>query len=410
MAAEPITIYSFRIDPLGVLSVLRTLEPSLRVVGPEENWDKIIITGSKRFGKKAPTLTITHDEDFYNGAEWPNHLLGMQGYFSRFPETNRKPGIIQKLGNLGFILGTIADPEIDLNSNDERSRFILAIAKHLDGLIFSPSALRDAEGRVLIASDGSSDTDAVLPQYPVLISMEDAGETELEPPSRKRMATRTLALAAVSARGLLEGGCCATEKHETDRKEILSWIQSVGIEDELEPDEWKVLQRPVGSLDRQAAVDASWRVEGLAVLAWAFHRAELPPYDQQIEPAKLYAALECWDEKAGKEFLASARSRPPEELAEFQTIILAVHWRLRQLSLDPRAIDFRKFSRDGWMAPFDLQPFRIIHGDLALGDYPVSKAPKELLEAAGSSAQERHLAINWLMGYSPTYSETDTST
>jgi Domain of unknown function (DUF4272) len=410
MAAEPITIYSFKIDPHGVLTVLRTLEPSLQVIGPEDNWERIIITGPRTVLGKSSSLIITHDEPFYDAPGWSRHLLGMQGYFSRFPETNRKPGILQAIGNLGFILGTIAEPEIDLDSSDERSRFVIAIAKQVDGLIFSPSALRDAKGRVLIAHDGSSDADAVLPQYPILINMEGAEETELEPPSRKRTAARTLALAAVSARGLLEGNCCATEKHETDRREILSWIESVGIGDELEPDEWKILQRPVGSLDGQAAVDASWRVEGLAVLAWALQRAELPPYDQQIEPVKLYAGLGCWDEKAGKEFLAFSRSRPVEELRDFQTVILAVHWRLRQLGLDRRAIDFRKFSREGWMAPFDLEPFRLIDGDLAIGDYTVSKAPKELLQIAMSCACERHLAINWIMGYSQIYSETDTST
>jgi hypothetical protein len=239
--------------------------------------------------------------------------------------------------------------------------------------------------------------------------LEEAEETEPEPPTPRRVAARALALAAVGARGLFEKDGLP-EECEVDRNDILSWIDAIGIRDELEPDEWKILQRPIGSLDRQAWIDATWRIEGLAVLAWALQCAELPPYDQQVPPRDLFSAIGYWEENAGKKFLVSATLRPTEELQDFLTIALAVHWRLTQLSLDGKAMDFKRFSREGWMAPFDLEPFRLIEGDLALGDYPVSMAPKKVLDSAKGCALERHLAINWLMGYSRIYSETDTST
>jgi hypothetical protein len=73
-------------------------------------------------------------------------------------------------------------------------------------------------------------------------------------------------------------------------------------------------------------------------------------------------------------------------------------------------MDFRDFGQTAWFGPFDLSSLRLIANDLAIGDYEISKAPPDVFQGALSSAQERHLAINWLCGYSPIYSETDTST
>src|SRR5947199_2100857 len=99
---------------------------------------------------------------------------------------------------------------------------------------------------------------------------EDDGEDDKpEPPTPKRVARRALALAAVTARALLEQQDPADSRSEANRQRFLSWVAALGLEDELEPDEWEVLQRPVGRLDRQAAVNATWRLEGLGVLAWA---------------------------------------------------------------------------------------------------------------------------------------------
>jgi hypothetical protein len=416
MSAEPITIYSFRIDPRGVLSVLRSLAPSLQLIGPEDSWEKIVITGPIQSSKRASVLTLFHDEDFYNGGDWSNHLLGLQGYFSRFPDTNWKPGIIQKLGNLGFILSTNADPDIDIDSDDERARIILAVTKFLNGMIFSPSALRDAEGRKILAWKGKPDPDAVLPDYPISgvteeLPGKDAQEVrELEPPSPRRVAARALVLAAIGARGLFEKDESA-KNLENDRKEILSWIEAIGIGDELEPDEWKVLQRPIGSLERQTMIDATWRTEGLSVLLWGLRCIqELPPYDKQVDPSDLFEAIGYWDEDAAKAILNSASMRLPEELLSMQTTFLALHWRLVEFSLRPNPLDFRRFAREGWMGSFDLTPFRIINNDLALGDWSISDAPKNLFESVQSCANERHLAINWLMGHSRIYSETRTDT
>ena len=74
------------------------------------------------------------------------------------------------------------------------------------------------------------------------------------------------------------------------------------------------------------------------------------------------------------------------------------------------AIDFVDFSRNCWFGTFDIERFRVVDGDLAIGERSISDAPDDELQRVSSTAVERHLAINWLRGYSEIYSETDTST
>src|SRR5438105_1176914 len=84
-ATEPINIFSHRIDPRGVLSVLRSLAPAVEVTGPDDTWQEAVITIT-RPGRKGPVrLTFRHDPDYYDGPGGPRQVLGMQGYFSRFP-------------------------------------------------------------------------------------------------------------------------------------------------------------------------------------------------------------------------------------------------------------------------------------------------------------------------------------
>ena len=61
MAAEPINIFSHKIDPRGVLGILRSMAPSLKVVGPEDCWEKIIVSGPKRLFRTSWTFAFNHD-------------------------------------------------------------------------------------------------------------------------------------------------------------------------------------------------------------------------------------------------------------------------------------------------------------------------------------------------------------
>jgi hypothetical protein len=413
MAMEPINIFSRRIDPRGVVALLRSLAPSLQVTGPDNAWEEATVTVARPGRQEPLRLTVRHDPDYYDGPGWPRQVLGMQGYFSRFPDVGRKPDILRLIGTFRFALATAWEPDLDPDG-DERLPYLFAVTGHLDGVLFTPSSLRDAEGRILLSADGECDADAVLPKMPAVVAPvagdEGAEDDEPEPPTPERVARRALALAAVTARALLEQQDPSDPRSEANRQRFLSWVAALNLEDELEPDEWEVLQRPVGRLDRQAAINSTWRLEGLGVLAWALGRFELPPYDELVDPRKLLGALPVLYREAARELLRRPRLRPAQELAALRKQMLGLHWRLRDFTLRPQPMDFRAFARDCWFGPLDISPFRLIGGDLALGDHAISNAPEDVFRSALSAAMERHQAINWLTGGGAVYSETDTST
>ena len=422
MAFEPINIFSHRIDPRGVAELLRAAAADVEVSGSDDDWQKIVVKVAKRgLFRKARLLTFGHDAGYYSSVHWPKQVVGMQGYFSNFPDCPGKANVMQLIRSFRFSL-SVPQHDLDIDSTDERLSLVFAVCRHLDGAIFTPSSLRDAAGRILIDAEGYSDPDAVLPNLPRTADHSQATSTSEEaedgqgdgynpnPPSAHRVARRTLALTAVAARATLEMDAPQIDNPDVHRQRIITWIEDAGVSDELEPDEWKVLQRPVGTLDQRAFVDSMWRIEGLAVLAWALRLHPLPPYDELVVPLELYKSIGLFDAEAGKQLLAVPNLRSPEELASMQEHLLAFHWRMRDFSLRPQAMNFVDFSRSCWFGSFDIEQFRVIDGDLAIGQSAISEAAEEAIQRAQSIAMERHLAINWLAGQSEIYSETDTST
>jgi hypothetical protein len=416
MSFEPINIFSCRIDPRGVAELLRRCGEA-KVSGPDDDWEEIVVTLRKgSWFRKAQALTIGHNSEYYDGGDWPRQVLGMQGYFSRFPDTPRKSEVLRAIGSFRFALSV---PQHDLNveSADERLKIVYAVCQHLDGVIFTASALRDAQGRLLYSADGQYDPEAILPRTPHRDSEDADAESpdvednvEPKPQTRERVTRRALALTAVAARATLEIDASQLDNADEQRERILHWIDELGIGDELEPDEWKVLQRPVGKLDERLHTNAMWRVEGLVVLAWALQRFEMPPDDELVVPMEVYRSVGLLNVDVAREILAEATLRCDEELEAMQTHLLMLHWRLRNYSLQPEAMDFAAFSQHCWIGSFDIDTFRLIDNDLAIGEQAIHDAPDDQVRLSNSIAMERHLAINWLAGDSEIYSETDTST
>src|SRR5262249_34991627 len=106
------------------------------------------------------------------------------------------------------------------------------------------------------------------------------------PPSARRVAARALALSAVVCRAYLEMSRAdmPSESWEPQRAHLFARLQGLGIAPELEPPERAFLHVPVGGADPRLVTDAAWRGEGLAVLAWALNRFELPAHDEQAFP------------------------------------------------------------------------------------------------------------------------------
>ncbi|MBL8815208.1 MAG: DUF4272 domain-containing protein [Planctomyces sp.] len=419
MAFEPINIFSHKIDPAGVVTLLQKRFRDVKITGPTDDWSMVEVRpGRKRFFARPKVLTFGHNSEYYDGANWPRQVVGMQNYFARFPDAPNKKSCLQLIRSFRFSLAVSVE-DLDISSDDERLETLFAVCKHLDGVIFTPTSLRDAQGRILLSADGKYDRTAMLPEFPLTedhsnaVGNDDEDDQYEDPvrPTPGRIAQRTLALTAVAARATLEldnmnGG----EDLDFHRKRIVAWIEELGAGHELEPQEWKVLQRAVGTLEQQDFINAMWRVEGLVVLSWALQLYPMPKYDELVNPSELYSAIGLFDVDAGRRVLAEPDLRGEEELNAMNKHLLALHWRIRDFSIRPESMDFVSFSRNCWFGSFDLSGFRVINGDLAIGDVEISKADPDDLSRMSSLSMERHLAINWLSGNSRIYSETDTST
>src|SRR5262249_19666341 len=256
----------------------------------------------------------------------------------------RKPQVMNLTTSFHFSLGTLFDPDFE-PEGDQRLDILFAVTELLDGVLFTPSSLRDARGRILFGAGGGDGEDphALWPRgvgeapisEPLGAAMHEQsrrkppGEANenAEPPTAARVARRALALTCVTARAVLEQDAVDDLGSRGAHDRLLAWARDVGIEDELEPDEQEVLQRPPGKLDEQMQINSGWRLEGLVVLAWALGRFELPPHDQLVSMDPLWRSLGLFEADAGA-LLANPTLRPDEEIGALRDRLFALHWRL----------------------------------------------------------------------------------
>jgi hypothetical protein len=240
------------------------------------------------------------------------------------------------------------------------------------------------------------------------VTMSESNDQSLIPPGPKRVAQRALVLSAVVCRGSIEGDA-GSKDAERFREEILDWVYDLSLSDEIESDELELLTSPLGTLPKQRAIDAGWRGEGLAILAWALKKIDLPAHDQIVDsPTIAYSLGFLKDENST--VLQNPQLRTAKECNQLAEAMFSFHWRLRQYSMDQAAMNFIEFARDCWFGPLELNGLRCIEDDLAIGDNPISKAPNEAWRKCLSIGQERHQAANWLKGVEKIYSEVTTDT
>src|SRR5262245_60886963 len=99
MPAEPMTLFSRIADPAGVARLLRKRVPGVAIDGPDDAWRNAVVKHS------TGTLTFTHDPSYYAEPNWSVQMNGMAGYFSRFPETERKSLALMLPTTFKFSLG-----------------------------------------------------------------------------------------------------------------------------------------------------------------------------------------------------------------------------------------------------------------------------------------------------------------
>jgi hypothetical protein len=246
---------------------------------------------------------------------------------------------------------------------------------------------------------------------------DNEGDQPHEPPSAQRVAARALALSVVLYRASLEQDP-RNKDFQKFHARLPEWIDGLGLASELEPQEASLVRAPLGRADERAAINASWRGEGLAVLAWALGRFQLPVYDQMADPRQSTASVGFSEEKlatldtgVARELLAGAQLAPPGVIGVFTSHITVVGWRLRQFRLSPGPLDYVGLLRaypnfkQHW-----LEHARFIDGDLVIGDQAIADAPSDYVATCEGSADERRIAAYWLAGDHPLYSHVDPST
>jgi hypothetical protein len=218
---------------------------------------------------------------------------------------------------------------------------------------------------------------------------------------------RAWALASIAERGFIESG--ARPNADGALARLRAWIDVSGTRTELEPEERALVDAAFGYLHRQQVVDATWRCEGVAVLAWALGLADVPPHDEQADMEVLAAAI-GFAPVAPDAATPEPKLRRADELERAERRLLAIHWRLRELQVSPGPIDFVRFSQEAWFGDFDLFGIAVAERDLAVGGTPIARADDDLVRITSSIAGERHHAIAWVMGDDPLYSAVVTST
>lgn len=236
----------------------------------------------------------------------------------------------------------------------------------------------------------------------------DEREPELVPPTGDRVVRRAFCLSSVICRSFIDEPS-GVNPYEALNSRIRPWLAAVGAESELESWESAALLQPLGHLTAQTRLNGSWISEGLAVIAWALQRYELPAHDTCVDPQAVTNALGFLQPNALALF-SDTSLRSAAEIQLYAQRAFVTHWRLRQFSLTPAHMDFADFARTAWFGPFDIEGVALADGDLSIGGAPIAKAPGDALQIASSIALERHRAFNWLIGYDEVYSEVDTST
>jgi hypothetical protein len=176
----------------------------------------------------------------------------------------------------------------------------------------------------------------------------DDGQSPDEVRSAGDVARRALALFSVV--GLALGA---------ERSVVLAWLSENDLWEELAPSEAGFIDTPAPS--RKQVTNAGWLAERLIMLLWALGAVEhLPEANVECDTAVFQKLLPPFVPISVTDFVAAARLRPDVELTAMADATLKLHWEVR---------DARR-----------------------RGGTPRIPVDMEVI-------QERHHAINWVIGY-----------
>lgn len=222
------------------------------------------------------------------------------------------------------------------------------------------------------------------------------------------MLRRALALFSVAARAAMEADAARADAGAWQAR-MVDWLRETGLDAALEPDEARLLAAPPGSLTATEAQDASWRAEGVYVLAWALGIHAPLAHDRLADPNELAGPLGFLGDGVPAA-IDAAGLRAEHEVDGFLARQLAMHWRLREYALRPGPMDFAAVVATGGWARLDIDAAALVDRDLAIEGDPIDRAEAGAIARCTSIASERHRAASWLAGADPVYSRVENIT
>ena len=143
------------------------------------------------------------------------------------------------------------------------------------------------------------------------------------------------------------------------RNDIVGWLKDEALWEELSPTElsYVLAQEPI----EKQTIDASWMSEALIVLLWALRKVEkLPAPNEQCDTSIFQELLPPFAEMSAAQFITSAERRSETALQDMAEELMHLHWQARDAQIHSKPIPS--------------------HVNIEI-------------------VQERHHAINWVIGY-----------
>lgn len=231
----------------------------------------------------------------------------------------------------------------------------------------------------------------------------------LAPPAPVHVGQRAVILSAIVCRGFLE---LDADKPETPSMvaRITKWLAELDLHGVIEPREATILNCPLGQLESQNAIDATWAVEGLAVIAWALGRGDFPLHDKEVDPYAVTDSVDFLSEDAA-ELIRSPELRTASELHACRELLYAIHCRLRGYIREESREGFSTWIESEWLSTLHIDAEHLVQdNDLAIAGNPIAGVDMKNVQACEHIIRERHRAAIWLVGEYPLYSELPVDT
>jgi len=340
----PATLFSARIDPGGVLDVLRAQGATVKVDVEGHNWRRGTATWNGGLFRAKRVMGLGHEPQYYADENFEPQLSGMTRSALRF---GASLPFLEAIRSFRF---AIAVRPGTYNRRDPRWAAVLATTAHLDGVIVTLDGILDARGRKLAWPEGPPDPAAVAPAFadpnPILtprgsLYRRDAVTEGQLPPHRAR-SVEILAAAGFATPWGLPGRKAALRPPQDIARRLLalnglySWatgskanaVQALanldhdGLRSELTESEAALLSGP-----RSPGVEQiRWKLENMWPLAWALGHGATPRIDfGMINNTRIDTTMRGFLKGSLADLLARATPRPLTELAAIGDLFYCAH-------------------------------------------------------------------------------------